>query len=370
MYTALLHQASPERPRTYHARAVKAANGDYLVFMASGDAHYAHRSQNHAIPRPNTHSILYRSTDQGRTWRGPTVIAQAPWGTHAAVPFRPAGGQRIYLMATEPTLDPAELDSEVNTLGVRYSDDHGHTWSEVSLVQPTNDPQFLGISAMKPVETPTGAWVWGSHTEPFHHRAAGGLGELVTEQYVLRSGDQGQTWQVYPCPSPHGGLPGRVGMAHPRCEEANFAVLSDGRILASLRTIEGHVWTTVSQDDGVTWSPARSTGLAHPSAPAPVFRLQDGRLLILFHNNSRESRTMWIQSREKLWLALSEDEGETWGRPRFLIATPTPDQLSGMCYPDLLQDGDELHFLVDHHFRDTVYIRMTVDELESLPLTG
>jgi hypothetical protein len=269
-------------------------------------------------------------------------------------------------MATEPTLDPAELDSEVNTLGIRYSDDDGHTWSDVTLVRPTNDPNFLGISAMKPVETARGTWLWGSHTEPYHNRSTGGHGEIVTEQYVLRSEDQGATWQVYPCPSPHGGLPGRVGMAHPRCEEATFAALPDGLVFAALRTIEGHVWSTVSADDGLSWAPAISTGLAHPCAPAPVFRLSDGRLLMFTHNNSYESRTRWVQSRDKLWVSLSEDDGATWSKPRFLVETPTPDMLSGVCYPDLLQDGAKLHILVDHHFRDTLYIRMSVNELDTL----
>jgi len=371
-----LHTATPpERRDTFHARAVKAANADYIVLMASGNSHYGWRSQQHDAPRPYTDIISYRSSDRGRTWQGPTVVCpSAPWGSHAAVPFRPGNGanngQRIYLMATEPTMDPAKLDSEVNTLGIRYSDDHGYTWSEVSLVRPTNDPDFLGISAMKPVETARGTWLWGSHTEPFHNRAAGGFGELVTEQYVLRSEDQGTTWQVYPCPSPHGGLPGQVGIKFPRCEEANFVALPDGRVLASLRTIEGHIWWTESEDDGKTWTPARNTGLPHPCAPAPVYRLPDGRLLIFTHNCGKESLTMWVQSRDKLWIALSSDEGKTWEQPRFLVQTPTPDQHNGVCYPDLLQDGDELHIFVDHHFHDTLYLRLTLDELEQLPLVS
>jgi hypothetical protein len=35
MQQTFLHTASDERPRTYHARMVKAANGDYLVCMVS-----------------------------------------------------------------------------------------------------------------------------------------------------------------------------------------------------------------------------------------------------------------------------------------------------------------------------------------------
>jgi hypothetical protein len=370
MELTTLHTATPpERRDTFHTGAIKAANGDYLAFMASGNSHYAWRAQDHNAPRPYIDILCYRSQDRGRSWQGPTIVCKsAPWGSHAAMPFRPGNGERIYLMATEPTLDPAELDSEVNTLGIRYSDDHGYTWSDVSLVRPNNDPEFLGISAMKPVETTRGTWLWGSHTEVFHNRAAGDLGELVTEQYVLRSEDRGATWQIYPCPSPHGGLPGRTGIKFPRCEEGNFAALPDGRILASLRTIEGHIWWTQSEDDGKSWAPATNTGLAHPCAPAPVHRLNDGRLLIFTHNCGKESLTMWMQSRDKLWVALSDDNGANWGQPRFLAQTPTPDQLNGVCYPDLMQDGDELHIFIAHHFRDTLYLRLTVDELEQLPL--
>jgi predicted neuraminidase len=195
----------------------------------------------------------------------------------------------------------------------------------------------------------------------------GGIGELVTEQYVLRSTDAGVTWRVYPCPSPAGSLPSRVALKYPRVEEANFVNLVDGRIGTSLRTIEGHVWWTESNDDGLSWSPARSTGLAHPSAPAPVRRLSDGRLMILTHNNSHDDRAMWVQSRDKLWITFSDDEGQTWGAPRFLWGTPTPERLNGACYPDMIQDGDELHILVSHHWHDLLYLRLKLDALDALP---
>jgi hypothetical protein len=373
IYHTILHRSRPpERRDAFHARGIFAANGDLLVFLATGQWHYGQRSYTHDTQPPHTEVVMYRSTDKGRTWSEPQIIARAPFGSHGAAPFRPIHGpgspNRLYIFATEPTLDPAELDSESNTLGIRYSDDHGHTWSDVSLVYPTNAPDFLGIAAMKPVETPEGTWLWGAHTEAHHRRVPGELGELVTLQFVLRSDDFGASWTIHPCPAPAGGLPPPLFWKEPRCEEANLVVLPSGRAAAALRTIEGHVWWSESADDGRNWHPGRSTGLRHPCAPAPVYRLADGRLLILTHNTSKDSRTSWFQGRHRLWISLSEDEGATWGEPHYLATTTTPDRPNGTSYPDMVEDAEagELHFWIDHHFQHTGYVRLKTADLETL----
>ena len=67
---------------------------------------------------------------------------------------------------------------------------------------------------------------------------------------------------------------------------------ADGRLLVAMRTMTGHIWYSVSADDGATWrdpEPLRyrddGPTVDQPIAPCPIFKLNDGRYLLLFHNN-------------------------------------------------------------------------------------
>jgi hypothetical protein len=368
MQQRIIHRASAERNNTFHPRAIRGRDGSILLFIASGNRHYLDRAYRPEALVSTLGIYLYRSFDRGNTWQEPSFVCRAPFGSHAAVPFRPRDGKGpLYLFGTEPTIDPALVGNESNTIGYRGSDDDGHSWSTITLIRPTNDPEFLGFSAMRLCETQEGTWLLSATRQVYHSRRmehAGG--EYVIQQYVLRSADRGATWQVHPMPSPHGGLPGLVGFRFPRCEEANIVATDGGRIVASLRTTEGHVWLTHSDDDGLTWNPARSTGLMHPSAPPSMFRLTDGRLLLFTHNCSTDYLPDGSHSRSNIYASLSIDSGATWSPPQLFARTDRPKERDGVCYPDVLQDGQTLHVFLDHHFADTIYVQLSVGELDQL----
>jgi hypothetical protein len=107
-------------------RAVNASNGDYLVFGAHGG--YYQMSD-----KPNNAPIIWRSTDQGRTWNE----GVRPWVQDAA----------------EHCLVPV----------LRHSDDNGHTWSAPTPIVPENDPTFPGAPIhMRGAVMPDGTWLWDS----------------------------------------------------------------------------------------------------------------------------------------------------------------------------------------------------------------
>jgi len=70
-------------------------------------------------------------------------------------------------------------------------------------------------------------------------------------------------------------------------------LLPDGRLFSTMRTWTGHIWFSVSDDDGHTWrSPeilrCRDDGepVLHPLAPCPIYALADGRYLLVYHHNN------------------------------------------------------------------------------------
>ena len=75
------------------------------------------------------------------------------------------------------------------------------------------------------------------------------------------------------------------------CQEPGLVLLPDGRLFTAMRTANGQVWYTVSDDDGHSWRETEilrfkdgGDPVLNPIAPTPIFGLEDGRY-ILFHQN-------------------------------------------------------------------------------------
>lgn len=76
------------------------------------------------------------------------------------------------------------------------------------------------------------------------------------------------------------------------CQEPGIVLLPDGRLFTAMRTTNGQVWYTVSDDDGHTWRETEilrfkdgGDPVLNPIAPTPMFRLEDGRYLLFMQNH-------------------------------------------------------------------------------------
>lgn len=146
--------------RILETRATITPKGDYLLMFPEGD-HYA-KSKGEKI----NSMMACRSTDKGRTWSNPVVAYDIPYGQHGFIPLIPRGTKRIYCFGTQPIPGKWRWEDgqrENAPIGWRTSDDDGRTWSDVHLVEPLNDPSFMGMSVMRMTETDAGTWLLGSH---------------------------------------------------------------------------------------------------------------------------------------------------------------------------------------------------------------
>ncbi|HEX7008960.1 MAG TPA: exo-alpha-sialidase [Phycisphaeraceae bacterium] len=144
------------------------------------------------------------------------------------------------------------------------------------------------------------------------------------------SDDQGRTWQ----PSnviDLGGAGHHGGVMEPTIEQ-----LEDGRLLMLIRTNWGQFWQAESTDDGRTWHPYGPSGIPASSAPALLSRLSSGRLMLLWNRPYPEGQssyplrggnrilsavpTSW--HRGELSIAFSSDEGHTWSDPVVIARKP------------------------------------------------
>ncbi len=142
--------------------------------------------------------------------------------------------------------------------------------------------------------------------------------ENTWESRMLLSDDDGNSWRLTaPIVTPTGNI------------HASLARLSDGRILAYLRTrgTKEYIWRTESIDDGETWSKPTPTQFPNPNSGICLLRLNSGRLILAF-NNSHDSRT-------PLCIA-SADEDENWRSIRIL-----DDGDGEFSYPAMIQTADQ-----------------------------
>ena len=350
----LLHAWPEPYSFTEPVRACITPGGDYLAICPAGLSHQWGKT--HKV----NELVAYRSHDRGHTWSEPSLPWEVPYPQHGFNPIIPRGGKRIYTFGADYHPDYIKLP-HTGAIGLRYSDDDGHTWSELSRIEPVNDPGIRGVAHMQGCETDAGTWLLGTYTID-----TGGPKGRIDHQYVLRSEDQGRTWELLPGKRPGGWM----WKEAQRMLEGRVINLGGGEALMHTRTMEGHIWELRSFDDGQTWTEPVPTSLIHPDAPPMLFHLTDGETLIAFiHNKPGGS----VQARDELWFSISGDHGHTWSKPRFILASacvpagkPRKPNME-VSYADLIADNGNLQLFFDHAKRRIVHARFTESDLEGFP---
>jgi hypothetical protein len=129
------------------------------------------------------------------------------------------------------------------------------------------------------------------------------------------SDDDGMTWK----PGKEAANPGNV-----LTQEPGLIELNNGNILMIIRTNSGYQYKSLSTDKGETWSPVERTTIVSPLSPAAIKRIPSTNDLLLVWNNNGINQT-----RSPLSIAISRDEGKTWGN----IKNIEDDPKGSFCYP-------------------------------------
>ena len=187
------------------------------------------------------------------------------------------------------------------------SEDCGETWSAIRILRD----EFGWMVRTKPLTLRNGAILLPVYDEV-----------RWCSKFMI-SYDSGVTWEV------HGDVCVPDGSIQPAVVE-----LSDGALLAYMRTRSGYIWKTLSFDHGITWSRPEPTPLKNPNSSIDLIKLHNGNLLLVFNDSSSK--------RTPLSVAISEDEGETWpykrdietgeGEYSYPSAIQTPDGLIHVVY--------------------------------------
>ena len=264
----------------------------------------------------DSHTAYARSKDGGQTWTPPRMMPgtnEGPylcgrWAFHMA-----SRAGRVYFLSNHCI---GIWDNSFTTNGAMrciYSDDDGHTW------QPGGDLPFRKREAydhddsavppawivwQNPIRDGKGRWLvgftrWSSLTK-FPMPKTGYHSDSRTEFMRFDNLDDGPDPQdlkitflpegdsvSVPCP-----IEPEKSKGYSLAEEPGLVLLPDGRLFVVMRTRTGHIWYTVSEDDGASWRPTEilrhhdvGDPMLHPKSPCPLYRLDDGRFLLFFSNH-------------------------------------------------------------------------------------
>lgn len=116
---------------------------------------------------------------------------------------------------------------------------------------------------------------------------------------------------------------------HGGVTEPTVTQLRDGRLWMLIRTNWGEFWSAYSHDDGRFWRVIKPSGIPASSAPGMLRRLRSGRLMLIWNRPYPDGQTEWPLSggdnlwsatpvsnhREEISITFSDDDGATWSRP-------------------------------------------------------
>ena len=335
---------------------VKTGDGAWLCCLTTGRGEEG---------QPGQHIVTMRSFDRGRSWEDMVQVEppDGPQASYAVMHKVPSG--RVYIFYNHNTDRITEFRQSAepfvcrrcDSLGhfvFKYSDDHGRSWSprryEIPIRRTSIDEAnaFGGDTLM--------FWNVG---KPFEHDGAllvplhkvTGMGTRRSEGFFLRSPnaltepDVGQLdWETLP-----EGDTGLKAPEGPISEEQSVAILSDGTLFCTYRTVMGYAACAVSRDGARTWtSPdvlryADGRPVKNPRAANFIWGCRNGRYLYWFHNHSGRD----FRDRNPVWIAMAEEcrdaEGLTlrFSQPEILLYDDDP--MVRMSYPDLVEEEGGLY---------------------------
>lgn len=207
---------------------------------------------------------------------------------------------------------------------VMTSDDGGFTWSEPKeLVE--GDIGGRGPVRCKPIVLSNGAWLAPASIETWKSWDA----------FVDMSMDNGETWiKSEFIPIDHKKLKGK-GIIQPTLWESE-----PGKVHMLLRSTEGFIYRSDSNDFGVTWSPAYPTELPNNNSGIDLIKMDNGILVLVYNPVSGN----WAE-RTPIVCSISKDNGHTWEQKLILDKNHNPKSREDgeFSYPAIIGKGDNVY---------------------------
>jgi predicted neuraminidase len=271
-------------------------------------------------------AIWIARRDNAKGWTQPSVVADEEGIAHwNPILFQGEDG-RLFLFY--------KVGHEISDWFTRVmvSTDGGYTWSEARELVPGDNRGGRGPVKNKPILLKNGGIAAPASIEgpdPEHE------GKDIWEAFVDLSDDNGETWL------PSANVPmdydALVGQQYSRAKGVIQPTLweSGQQLHMLLRSTEGWIYRSDSDDGGATWSPAYSIGLPNNNSGIDLVAMDNGALALVYNPVQGYSTR---SARSPLSVIFSKDNGSTWG-DEFIL-----EQEEGeYSYPAIVAQSDKLH---------------------------
>ena len=287
--------------REFHGPdCIQLANGDILMAASWGRPRGNFKQFAAKYPVPQ----LYRSQDNGRTWREQGRM-KMKWNlpgmiSDGGVSFLRLQDGRLAFLAHRHVsgLHGGGLPA------ISFSTDNGQTWTAARLI---GDPEGVWyVMNDRLLQTSRGQLIVPVAHMPKDTGTYEGDKNLGL---CFFSHDGGATWKRSRVPARLDDLRGM--------QEPCIAEMEDHQLLMLARTGSGSLYASRSIDDGDTWSKPKPTTLTSACSSLTLRTLPDRRLIV-FYNHASPLRSGAFFPRTPLCDAVSADQGQSWSAPVLL----------------------------------------------------
>ncbi|MHB8903295.1 MAG: sialidase family protein, partial [Thermoguttaceae bacterium] len=286
----------PGNPRNSEGAFINLADG-HLMFIYT---HFTGGGGDHSA----AHLAARFSSDKGKTWTSEDVVVvpnEGQWNVMSVSLLRLADGRIAFFYARKESANDCRPY-------VRFSSDEAATWSEPRLCIE-DEVGYYVLNNDRVVQLPSGRLVLPVclHSTPAYKEP-----DWAGICMCYLSDDGGQTWRrsksQLKTETPDGK---RV-----TTQEPGVVQLEDGRLMMFARTTAGSQFVSYSSDGGDTWLPLVPSSLLSPCSPASIKRIpKTGDLMVVWNNHAGIDPAL-KSKRTPLHVAVSRDDGRTWGTPK------------------------------------------------------
>jgi hypothetical protein len=254
------------------------------------------------------------SSDGGRTWSSEDVqvIGLKPGEANLmSVSLLRLRDDRIALFYVQKyDSPPGSKYPYLDYILMRTSGDEGETWSEPTHVVPQDQPGYRVLNNDRVVQLKSGRLV-----VPLAVHYLPGWSKWQNSAHLLcyLSDDEGLTW--HPSKS--------TLQSELLAQEPGVVQLKDDSLLMFSRSRDCQL-VSHSKDEGETWTALQRSNIAQPTAsPASIERIPStGHLLLVWNNGDDPLAAAKPVGRRPFTAAISKDEGATWTHVQNLGTDP------------------------------------------------
>lgn len=331
-------------------------NGDQAVFFMTGG---------NFEPETSNYVVLCRSKDEGQTWGAQEIIHQSE-ACKADLQKPPHNMDPNWYDRCVPeiatTMSEVTIDGDTILVYLQIHDGHFGHWRTAVTKSADNGLTWSSPEPFSPL--PKRSMIrnlyktsWGQYLLPYQFQPTRGDSEesfmrdpekLNQINGVLMSDSKVGPWQQ------GGQIEGRRGWA-----EVNVVEIANETLVMLCRSEDGCLYRTESTNRGASWSPYQPTDIPNPSSKFRLFKLSDGRIVLLHnpspHTKHANEKYRCPTGRNPLSIWISKDDMASWYYKEDVCTFP-----GALEYPDgdISEDESYLHVAFDYNRHDVIYMKV------------